>query len=70
LRAAPGSTEYGILENRHLGVNATTCRYECRIRVDDESWSYEQDSVVRLVALNGDELHHTDRNTLRRTAAS
>jgi hypothetical protein len=70
LRADPAHSSYGILENPYLVENASTRSYQCTITVNDEgSWTYEQDAVVKLVALGGDELHHTDRNTLRRVAA-
>jgi hypothetical protein len=66
LHADPGEACYGILENRYLAVNASTKHYECAITVhDDGSWSYESDTVVSLKA-TGAELHHTDRNTLRK----
>jgi hypothetical protein len=66
LQADPGEGCYGILENRYLGQNASTRHYECTVVVnDDGSWSYESDTVVLLKA-HGGELHHTDRNTLRK----
>lgn len=71
LRADPGQSAYGILENPYLVENASTRSYTCTVTVnDDGSWSYEQDAVVKLVALGGDEMHHTDRNTLRRVAGA
>jgi hypothetical protein len=69
MRADPGEPCYGILENRYLGANASTRHYECTVSVhDDGSWSYEENSVVKLMARGGEELHHTDRNTLRKVA--
>ena len=65
LTADPGEACYGILENRYLGAAASTRHYECAIEVGDDSWQYQSDTVVRLKA-TGDELHHTDRNTLHR----
>jgi hypothetical protein len=66
LAADPGEGCYGILENRYLAQNASTTHYECTITVhSDDSWSYQSDTVVRLKATGG-ELHHTDRNTLRK----
>jgi hypothetical protein len=67
LRATRGDAYGGILENRYIAANASTLRFECRITVhDDSSWSYDEDSVVQLARMGGQELHHTDRNTLRR----
>ncbi len=65
LRADPGDATYGVLENRYLVANASTRHFECTVTVhDDGSWSYEEDTVVRLVAMGGQEFHHTDRNHL------
>jgi hypothetical protein len=65
LHSALGDTCYGVLENRYLSANATTRRYECTVMVnDDGSWSYDEDSMVEHVALDGEELHHSDSNTL------
>lgn len=69
LRADPGEPCYGILENRYLGEHASTRHFECRITVHpDGTWSYDEDSVVKLMAMGGQELHHVDRNTLHRLA--
>jgi hypothetical protein len=68
LRADPGEACYGILENRYLAANASTRHFECAITInDDGSWSYAEDSVVRLTAMGGTEMHHLDSNTLRPT---
>jgi len=68
LAADPGQPCYGILENKYLGANASTTHYEVTITIhDDNTWSYESDTVVRLAATGG-ELHHTDKNTLRRVS--
>ncbi|HET7524003.1 MAG TPA: heme-binding beta-barrel domain-containing protein [Acidimicrobiales bacterium] len=68
MRADPGVATYGILENAYLAVRASTRHYECTVTVvDDNSWRYESDTVVRLETMGG-EMHHTDRNTLRTVA--
>jgi hypothetical protein len=65
LHSELGCTDYGVLENRYLGVNASTRSYACTVTVNsDGTWSYDQNSVVTLNALGGEELHHTDCNTL------
>jgi hypothetical protein len=70
LEAAAGSATYGILENLYLKAHASTRRFACAISVEtDGSWSYEEDTLVTLAAMAGDELHHTDRNVLRRVGA-
>jgi len=69
LRAEPGVATYGILENVYLAANASTRLYECTVNVlDDSTWSYESDTVVRLGTMGGEEMHHTDRNTLKKVA--
>jgi len=66
LEANPGEACYGVLENRYLAQHASTIHYEVTIdRPDDDTWTYESDTVVRLSA-TGAELHHTDRNRLSR----
>jgi hypothetical protein len=58
---------YGILENVYLAAHASTRSFECTVNVHHaDSWSYESDTVVKLTSMGGEELHHTDRNTLRR----
>ena len=40
--------------------------YEVTITIGDDTWSYEEDTVLDMDVF--DELyHHTDRNTLHRT---
>lgn len=69
LKADPGVATYGILENAYLAARASTRHYECAVTVvDDDTWSYESITVVRLESLGGEEMQHTDRNTLRRVA--
>jgi hypothetical protein len=60
-----GSTNYGILENLYLAKNASTERYVATITIGDGEWSYEEDSVLRMLGRDG-LLHHTDRNTLKK----
>jgi len=65
LTADPGEAYSGVLENRYLASAASTRHYECTIEVGDATWQYASDTVVQLKATGG-ELHHTDRNVLRR----
>ena len=68
LRATVGSPTEGIASNPFLiGAFRTT---EFRIAVtihDEDSWSYEEDTVME-VAGRPEPFHHTDANTLRRVA--
>lgn len=63
ISAELGSTNYGILENLYLAENASTVEYNATITVGDGTWSYEEDSVLRMAGRD-ELLHHTDRNTL------
>ena len=62
-----GSTNYGILENLYLAQNASTVEYTATITLGDDSWSYEEDSVLKMAGRD-ELLHHTDRNTLSKVA--
>ncbi len=61
-----GSETYGICSNQWIANEFKTVRYELRIEVHDaNSFSYEQDTVIKIK--NQSELfHHTDKNTLTR----
>ena len=67
LTAELGSTTYGILENRYLSANASTIAYTVTVRVDGDTLTYEEDSVLRMREFD-EPFHHTDRNVLRRVA--
>lgn len=67
LRAAQGDAQYAIGENRYLAANASTLSYEVTITVGDGTWSYREDSVLRMNEFE-EPLHHTDANTLRRVS--
>ncbi len=69
MTAELGSSEFGVLQNPYLAVNASTVRYEVTITVHDaDSFTYEEDTVLKMT-VQDDLLHHTDRNTLRRVPA-
>ncbi|MCP4436957.1 MAG: FABP family protein [Actinomycetia bacterium] len=60
-----GESTYGVLENKYLAENASTKRYEVKITIGDDEWSYDEVTVLEMKEY--DELYnHTDRNTLRR----
>lgn len=66
-RADPGSPSYGLVQNRHLIDQATCGLFESTFTInDDGTFSYTSDLVLKLTA-TGEEMHHTDRNTLHRT---
>lgn len=64
--AKPGDPCYGILQNRYLLDRAEIKDFVSHFTFnDDGTLSYFSDLVLRLAA-TGDEMHHTDQNTLRR----
>jgi hypothetical protein len=65
MRAQRGDARYAIGENRYLSANAETLSYEVTITVGDDTWSYDETSMLRINELS-EPLAHTDRNTLRR----
>ncbi|MGH8162271.1 MAG: heme-binding beta-barrel domain-containing protein [Gammaproteobacteria bacterium] len=66
-RATPGDANYGILQNKYLSGRAELRGFESTFTFnDDGTFSYESDLILKLAATGGDEMHHTDRNTLHR----
>ena len=66
LAADVGSETYGICSNRFLDREFKTVRYELTVTVHDAgSWSYDQDTQLRI---KGQEplFHHRDTNRLTR----
>lgn len=64
-KATPGDPCYGILQNKYLLERAELKSFESTFKFNaDGSFTHSSDIVLRLVALNGDEMHHTDINTL------
>lgn len=69
LRCEFGSPHNGTLANPFLDYAFRTIEFRVSVAVnDDGSWSYEQDTVLK-VARSDELFHHTDRNTLYRIAA-
>lgn len=66
-KATPGEANYGILQNKYLSERAELKSFESTFTLaDEEHFSYTADLVLRLAATGGQEMHHTDRNTLHR----
>jgi len=64
--ATPGSETYGLCQNKYLLERARSMAFESIFTFsDDGTFSYTSDLVMKLAA-TGEEMHHTDRNTLRR----
>jgi hypothetical protein len=65
LQAALGHKVYTIGENQYLAGNASTLSYQVTITLGQDSWSYEESTMLRMNEL-GEPLAHTDHNTLHR----
>lgn len=68
LRAERGQEVYGISSNAYLAEKASTVSFEITVKVDGDTLTYEQDSVLELAHMD-EPLHHTDRNVLKRVKA-
>jgi len=66
-KATPGDPCYGILQNKYLLERAELRSFTSTFRFnDDGTFTHSSDLVLKLKALNGEEMHHTDINTLHR----
>lgn len=66
--ADPGSPTYGLVQNKYLADRAAVGGFESTFTLnDDGTLSYVSNLVLKLAA-TGEEMRHTDRNTLHRTA--
>lgn len=64
-RAKPGDPNYGILQNKYLSQRAELRGFESTFKLnDDGTFSYDQTLVLKLAAIGGKEMKHTDHNTL------
>ncbi len=69
LVATRGDEHAGIVANPFLDHAFRTVEYRIQVRIhDDGSWSYEEDTVLRIRG-QAELFHHTDRNHLTRVAA-
>jgi hypothetical protein len=66
LHAEAGHAQYCIGENKYLAEHAASTTYRATITVnDDDTWSYDEVTTLRMQEL-ADPLAHTDHNTLHR----
>jgi hypothetical protein len=64
--ATPGSDGYGLCQNKYLLQRARAMTFESTFTFNaDGTFGYTSTLVLKLAA-TGDEMHHTDRNTLHR----
>jgi hypothetical protein len=68
LRCEAGAPHWGTCSNPFLDQAFKTVEFCIKVTVnDDGTWSYEQDTVLKIKGSN-EVFHHTDRNTLRKIA--
>ncbi len=65
LAASHGGAHYAIGENRYLAENASTLSYEVTVTTDDDTWSYDETTMLSMNEFD-EPFAHTDHNTLRR----
>ena len=64
-KATPGDPNYGISQNKYLSERAELMGFDSTFTLNrDGTFSYEQTLQLKLAALGGKVLKHTDRNTL------
>ena len=69
VRCKLGALDYGTLSNPFLNYAYQTTAFRMAVTINpDGSWSYEQDTVLKIKG-QAEPFHHTDRNTLKRIAA-
>src|SRR5512140_2180661 len=64
-----GSSTFGICSNPFLDAEFKTVAYELALTIDGDVLSYQTDTVMQMKGRT-DPFHHTDRNVLRRVAAT
>lgn len=65
LTAANDHPQYKIAENQYLTANASSVSYSVTITLGDGTWSYEEDTQLRMKEFP-ELFAHTDKNSLRR----
>ena len=69
VRAAIGSEENGIVSVPFINAAFRTLSFRIRVTTNgDDTWSYEEDTVLQLPD-RAEPFHHIDRNTLTRVGA-
>jgi hypothetical protein len=63
MSAKLGVLHYGILSNQYLDQNAKTTSFDVTIKIDGETFSYDETTVYEHY-LSKEPIMHTDRNTL------
>jgi hypothetical protein len=69
LNAVAGADSFGILSSPFINAAFRTASFRIRVTIhDDDTWSYEEDTVMEIPG-RAELFHHIDRNTMRRVAA-
>ncbi|MCC6257336.1 MAG: FABP family protein [Chitinophagaceae bacterium] len=64
-KATAGDSCYGILQNKYLLERAELKSFESTFKFNpDGTFTHSSDIVLKLAALGGKLMHHTDKNTL------
>ena len=66
MRAKCGDEAFGVLSNPYLIQKAKCVEYTLSCSINDGVWTYEEDTVLEMAA-TGNTVHHTDKNTLKKT---
>ena len=66
LSAKIGAEDWGVLSNPYLLENAKCTRYESSYKIDGDTFSYEENTVMAMKSMDGKEMDHTDKHTLTR----
>lgn len=67
--ADPGSSTYGLCQNKYLKRRAEVTAFTSVFTLDGEdTYSYTSDLAMTLAAIDT-QMHHTDRNTLHRVSS-
>jgi hypothetical protein len=69
LKATNGGAHYSIGESQYLAKNASTLTYQVTLTVDDDAWSYDETTMLRMKEFD-EPFAHTDHNSLRRMAGT
>ncbi|MHB1209532.1 MAG: heme-binding beta-barrel domain-containing protein [Acidimicrobiales bacterium] len=65
MEAKLGDPQYNIGENKYLAKNASSLSYAITITIGDDTWSYDEVTMLRMNEFD-EPFAHTDHNTLRR----
>lgn len=69
-KATPGDPSYGILQNKYLIGRAELKSFTSTFKFNDNgTFTHSSNIILKLAAIGGKEMHHTDTNTLHRVGS-